>query len=277
MNALNYISLGEKIINVINNGQKPSLEAIASGKINKTNITLSKDYLVKLTETENPEFFGDGLQDWTLDIVHKAKSKYEIVSLILKQNGREIIKGAFSKAKNSIGEVKKYHFAIDELLLQTGHTNNMGVLKKAKRRGIIPEKYKDYMWSLPDKSLQIISDFYGLFDKPKSVEQICGKWNIKPYRVKLLRLQALSELRKRIQDGIPSMRETTNGKYTLEDFVEALNYIKESPEYNFMTGNCDKNTHPIIDEKFLEEIKTVREKLEIIKEWRENVKILQEK
>jgi hypothetical protein len=58
---------------------------------------------------------------------------------------------------------------------------------------------------------------------------------------------------------------------------KALNYIKESPEYNFMTGNCDKNNHPIIDDKFLDGIKTVREKLEIINEWRENVKILQEK
>lgn len=278
MKGIGIINLGEKLITTVN--KSPNTKV---GKRQIKQFQLNTEDLMNLVKkndrqvfesnprTDNDYTFGRYLYDWyswVLDVSYKEKSNYEVLALSLKKDGNEVLKGAYSKSKVEGGEIKKFHITENCFELQTGHTNKKGKIEKSTPSEFFPEKLQDYIWSLEDKSLLILSDYFGIFGKSKAPEEIGKQWGIKSNRVKEIKKQAIWRVKYRAEDSrFPAIKETEEHKYTIKDYIDAIRHLENNKTYDYIRGRSF-NTNTIIDDEFLKEVGKVRKSQDVISEWR---------
>lgn len=273
MKGINAISLGDRLIRTVNNSSKTKTvnNQIKHLQLNTEEVLKLASKDKKLPWNSKDHTFGMYLYGWNkmiLDLTYKAKSKYEILVMSLKENGKEVLKGAYSKSKVKGGEEKKFHITKSDIELQTGHTNKKGKIVKSTTTDVFPEKYNDYIWRLNDKNLLIVSDYYGLFGKKKPIEEIAGEWKIKSKRATFLKDKAMLITRDSIDRGLPAVKETEINKYTMKDYVHAVRHLQNNKVYDYMRGyRSTFSKDPVIDDKFLKEVAEVRRCQNIIAEW----------
>ena len=279
MKGANFINLGEKLITVVEQRSKNKMNTSVprvNGKISQ--VTLNKEDLFELTKNENFSdkqncLFGQYLHvwsNWAADLKYKKKSNYEVIKFNLKQDGDEVIKGAFSKTKQANGEIKKFRFLEEDMYIKSGYTNRLGQVMVSRRQDYFPEKYKGYLWSMPQKDLLIVADAYGIGCKKKSLDQIAIEWGVQRYRVMQIKKHAMWDMISRAtQKSLKPIKETTESKYTIEDYIEACKFLKDNKIYNYIRGigQLTKDL-PLINDEFLKQVGDVRRRMKVIDEWK---------
>ena len=279
MNRNDYIFLGERLFNYVRQNSGKS-QACRKNECRK--LILNTDDILEFTKDENrlkqrKFLFGRFMYDWyewNLELVHKVKSKSEVLSVNLKQNDKEVMTGAF--LKNNKGAMS-YHFTNNNILLQTGNTANTGYLIDYRKTAILPEKFYDLLWIFDDKTLIWISKMFGIGGKKYHLDEIAKEsdtchdtiYDRKVYYLKLLNSLYNSDTCKRYNKTEP------NG-YTVVDYMKALREIKNNRAAEHLDNIKNGNLPPglIINDDFLIAVKQAKICNKIINEWRENVKEL---
>lgn len=279
MKGVGIINLGEQLITTVNKSPntkigKRQIKQLQLNTKDLINLVSKNDEQVfeSYPRRDNDYTFGRHLYswyNWVLDAKYKTKSNYEVLTMSLKKDGNEVLKGAYSKSKVKDGEIKKFHITENGLELKTGYTNKKGNVTKSTSSEFFPEKLQDYIWTLNDKSLLILSDYFGIFGKSKAPEEIGKEWDIKPNRVKEIKNKALGIVKDRAKyDSFPAIKETEEHKYTIKDYIDAIRHLENNKTYDYMRNGNSFDTITIIDDEFLNEIGKIRKSQDVISEWK---------
>lgn len=286
MNGIQYIDMGEKLLSLVKK----------SGRINPKNkrleLSLNSDEVYNLAKNNdmvNGEyFFGKGIYsnfDWNLDLAYKAKPNYEVLSVNLTKDGCDSLRGAISKSKTKKGEIKKYHFTDNDILLQTGSTSKSGKIKQPQKKEVFPEKLLGYLWPLEERSLIVLSDLYGIVGDAKPVEQVAKEWNLTPTRIKEIKRHAVWSTLSRYQErSCNKLTETDAHQYSIQEYIKALKQARNNKSYKYLEDlrNFPEYTarhYPdrVVDDAFLAEIQEARQLHDVINEWKYAKKINRKK
>ena len=221
------IEIGENLLTV---ARRSSLNAN-----DLTKITLEGEQLINLSRIKGigtaKYLFGRKLfsnENWSLDLVHKIKPNTEILHMSLKQDGSEVMNGAYSKTNKNGRVYSKFHFTEGDIYLTTGETTKYGTLAKQRKKFVLPEKYYDYLWCLKERKLQILADLFGICGETKTVEEMAEKWGVKTTRIREIRENSLLVTKQLVtHNWRKPIGLTEKNHYSIFDYIRALRYIKE--------------------------------------------------
>ena len=111
----------------------------------------------------------------------KARNKYTIGNVVLRDGKKEILRGYFSKANNMGKPIEKFHFKSEDKLI-TGHGTLTDMRKDENE--VLPEKLRKRLWMLDDRSKSMLMSRYGIECSPVSAKAIAKQWNLTSARVR---------------------------------------------------------------------------------------------
>ena len=111
----------------------------------------------------------------------KDRNKYTIGNVVLRDGDRELLRGYFSKPKNTGNLIEKFHFKSEDKLI-TGHGTLKDMRKDENER--LPEKLLKRLWMLDERAKSMFKSRYGVGCSPMSARNIAKQWHISSARVR---------------------------------------------------------------------------------------------